>query len=446
MDRPNNLMVIESVVWFGTPVDWDRLALVVQRRMVARYPVFRQRPVESRNPLSPPHWEDDPDFRLERHIARATLAGPDGPGTEAELQRYVENQMHRPLRRDRPLWEMHFVDGFGAGSAVVVRLHHSLADGIALSQVLLSLTDATPTGDLRDAEPAEQSMPAGRRGDVADSLGAATADGLRMVFAAGSLATPGGMKNALAFANGAVRSSGKILLHRNPPSPLRGTPGQRKLAAWSAPRRITDIKRIARLADGTVNDVLIAAVSGAIHSYVRDHGAEPVDLATMVPVNLRAPDEDLPPELGNKFALVLLSLPTGLRTPLLRLEESKHRMEAIKHSPEATLTFGLLAAIGRTRPEVERRLIDFFTAKAIGVTTNVIGPKHRRYMAGSPIAGVLSWAPGAGTQTLNVAIFSYNGSVRVGFKADANVVPDVAKLVHAFETEMDQLTRIARAA
>ncbi len=453
MDRPNNLMVIDSVVWFDTPVDWDRLVGVVGRRMVARYPVFRQRPIESWNPLVPPVWEDDPDFRLDRHIIRATLSGPDGHGDKVALERYVEQQMHRPFRRDHPLWEMHFVDGVGSGSALVVRVHHSLADGIALSQVLLSLTDATRTADLRDTEPAEGSHQPGGRGGllgVAGTLGAVAgsmgADGLRMLSVAGSLATPGGLRDALAVTDGAVRASGKILLHRNPDSPLRGTPGRKKLATWSEPRKVADIKRIARLADATVNDVLVAAVSGAIRTYLLDHGAEPVDLATMVPVNLRAPDEELPLELGNKFALVLLSLPTGERTPLLRLEESKHRMDAIKHSPEATVTFGLLATMGRTGPAVERRLIDFFSAKAIGVTTNVMGPQRRRYMAGSPIAGVLSWAPGSGNQTLNVAIFSYNRTVRVGFKADAKVVPDVEKLVHAFEAEMDQFTRLARAA
>ena len=95
MDRPENLMVIESVMWFDTPVDWDRLAGVVRRRMVAHYPVFRQRPVDSRIPLVQPRWEDDPDFRLERHIVRARLADP---GDEAALERYVEAQMNRPWR------------------------------------------------------------------------------------------------------------------------------------------------------------------------------------------------------------------------------------------------------------------------------------------------------------------------------------------------------------
>ena len=201
MDRPDNLMVIESVVWSDTPMDWDRLAGVVRRRMVARYPVFRQRPVYSRSPLTPPYWEDDPDFRLERHIVRARLAPP---GDETTLQRYVEAQMHRPFRRNHPLWEMHFVDGFGSGSALMVRLHHALADGMALSQVLLSLTDAGPTGDLRDREPVENDiLPAGP-GLLAGTIGGLAGGGRWMLSTAGGLVTPGGIRSTLATADGAV--------------------------------------------------------------------------------------------------------------------------------------------------------------------------------------------------------------------------------------------------
>ncbi len=442
MDRPDNLMVIESVVWFDTPVDWERLAGVLRRRMIARYPVFRQRPVESRNPLLPSYWEDDPDFELDRHVIRARLAAP---GDEAALERYVEAQMHRPFRRDRPLWEVHFVDGFESGSALVIRLHHALADGMALSEVLLSLTDARRDGDRHDGEAVDEILVSGP-GLLAGTAGALVGGSRRALSLATGLATPGGIRDAVVTADGAVRSGGKVLLHRNPPSPLRGTPGPRKLAAWSAPRRLADVSRIARLADATINDVLVAAVSGAIHGYLLDRGAPPVDLATMVPVNLRPVGQPLPRELGNRFALVLLPLPTSVHSPLLRLELTKRRMDEIKHTPEAVLTFALLGAIGRTHPEVERRVIDFFSAKAIGVTTNVIGPPRRRYLAGSPVAGVLSWVPGSGSQTLNVAIFSYHHTVRIGFKADAGVVPDLAKIVHAFDAEMDQLIRIARAA
>ena len=120
MDRPKNLMVIESVMWFDTPVDWDRLVGVVGRRMVARYPVFRQRPIESWIPLGPPAG------RTTRTSGwTGTSSGPRSSagrtGDKAALERYVEQQMHRPFRRDHPLWEMHFVDGVGSGSALVVR-------------------------------------------------------------------------------------------------------------------------------------------------------------------------------------------------------------------------------------------------------------------------------------------------------------------------------------
>jgi WS/DGAT/MGAT family acyltransferase len=219
-----------------------------------------------------------------------------------------------------------------------------------------------------------------------------------------------------------------------------------KRAVWSQPRDLSDIKGIGRLAGATVNDVLIGAVSGAITAYLVDHGGDPTDLTTMVPVNLRPVGRPLPRELGNQFALVMLPLPTGLRAPLQRLSEAKARMDSIKRSPEAVLTFGLLNAIGRANPDVARLAIDFFAAKTIGVTTNVVGPIVGRYVAGSRIAGVLAWVPGSGQQTVGVCIFSYDHSVRVGFKVDAGVVPDPEKLVYAFDQEMDALLRMAAAA
>ena len=133
----------------------------------------------------------------------------------------------------------------------------------------------------------------------------------------------------------------------------------------------------------------------------------------------------------------------GLRSPWERLRESKHRMDGIKASPEAHITFGIINAIGLTHPGVERALVDFFSGKAIGVTTNVMGPLRDRYLAGSRIEGVLGWVPGSGDQTVGVCIFSYNDTVRVGFKVDAAVVPQAERLVEAFDEEVDALARLA---
>ena len=235
----------------------------------------------------------------------------------------------------------------------------------------------------------------------------------------------------------------KLLLGHNPQTPFSGEPGVDKRAVWSGPRTIKEVKRVSRLTGATVNDVLVAAVSGAVNTYLRDRGADPVDLTTMVPVNVRPPDQPLPRELGNKFALVYLKLPTGVRAPLQRVAESKRRMDSIKVSPEALITFGLNTLIGRIEPHVSNSIVNFFSDKAIGVTTNVIGPQQQRYVAGVPIAGAVGWVPGSGRQTLGVCIFSLAGTVRVGFKVDAAMVPDVEKLVHAFDEDLDQLLHIA---
>jgi hypothetical protein len=120
-------------------------------------------------------------------------------------------------------------------------------------------------------------------------------------------------------------------------------------------------------------------------------------------------------------------------------------MDRIKRSPEAVITFGLINAIGLTHPRVEEPLVSFFSGKAIGVTTNVMGPTSDRWVAGAHLDGVLGWVPGSGRQTLGVCIFSYNRTVRVGFKTDAAIIPDPERLVATFDEELDELARMASA-
>jgi len=445
MDRPNNLMVIDSVMWFEEAIEWELLAPLLQRRLLDRYPVFSQRPVPPSNLFELPRWEDDPDFDFSRHLRRVTLPFP---GDEEALQRFVESRMSVPFDRAHPLWEATLVEGYGSGCALVSRFHHSLADGLALSQVLLSLTSALPTADVEELEAQEPSSP--RQGGF---LGAARTlwgtgaqtlrGGLHAVSLLPDLANPSMAKDVLELGWRTGQVVDKLLLGHNPQTPLSGEPGIDKRAVWSGPRTIADIKRVCRLTGATVNDVLVAAVSGAVNTYLRDLDADPVDLTTMIPVNVRPPDQPLPRELGNKFALVFLKLPTGVTPPLQRVAESKRRMDSIKISPEALITFGLNNLIGRFEPHLSKSVVNFFSNKAIGVTTNVIGPQQQRYVAGVPITGIVSWVPGSGRQTLGVCIFSFAGTVRVGFKADADTVPNPEKLVHAFDEDMDGLLRIA---
>lgn len=440
MDRADNLMVIESLMICEAPLDQDRLVEVLRTRVLDRYPVFTQRPHWPRALPGVPRWEDDPEFDLARHLHRVTLPAP---GDDAVLRHHLDGHLSQPLPRDRPLWQVHVIDGYGGGTVVHSRLHHAMADGIALTAVLLSLTDDGPEGGT------PPSAGAGA-GAVAGGTGVATAGRLAAVghlvggttttlLHPGRLLAPRVPRDALVIGRQLAGITAKLTLSRKPASPLSGPVAVPKRAAWGPPVPLDEVVGLAHRTGTTVNDVLVAALAGAVSSYLVEQGDTRHDVPTMVPVNLRRLDEPLPPELGNRFALVLFSLPSRLGTPFARLAETKRRMDAIKSSPEAWLTFGLIRAIGRTGSRPERLLVDFFADKATGVTTNVAGPREPRYLAGSRSISMLGWAPQSGQQALGTCIFTYDGHVHVGFKVDAASVADPDHLVTAFTDELEAL-------
>ncbi|MCU1536277.1 MAG: putative diacylglycerol O-acyltransferase [Humibacillus sp.] len=421
LDRPDNLMVIVAVVLLRDPPHWPDVLAVVSERMVARHPVFAQVPRAATRRWGRPRWHDDAAFDLERHVHRTTLPGP---GTDATLQAYIETHLHLPLDRSRPLWEVHLVDGHGGGAALVFRIHHALADGMALTRVLIELTDPLPEGqDSGDGGVLD------REGDVAPRRVRG-----RTLGPPRHRLSPA--RRALTRVTRLVPTLGQLILTTNPKSDVGGTPGHRKRVLWTAPLPLEGLKQAGRDVDATLNDVLLSGVAGALHTYQVEQGAEPVDLVTMVPVNLRPLDRPLPRALGNRFALLFLPLPSGTGTTLRRLVETKRRMDWLKGSPEVALTTALIAVIGRTTGRLERVVVDFFADKAIGVTTNVAGPREPRRLAGVDVDGVLGWVPGSGRHTLGFCIFTYAESVRIGIMADEEVVADPEALLAGFEREL----------
>ena len=152
MDRPTNLMVVNTVLWFDVPVDQASVLQVFGERVVWRFRRFRQRVADPALTLAPwaaPEWVDDAGFALAEHVSRTRLPAP---GDQRALQRAASDLAGRPLRKDRPLWELHLLDGYGDGGPLLLRTHHAIADGGALMQVLLSLADPPDAGE--HAEPA----------------------------------------------------------------------------------------------------------------------------------------------------------------------------------------------------------------------------------------------------------------------------------------------------
>jgi hypothetical protein len=186
----------------------------------------------------------------------------------------------------------------------------------------------------------------------------------------------------------------------------------------------------------TINDLLVTALAGALQARSEAGETLPEEIHAMVPVNLRPPKRPVAADLGNSFALILLALPVEETTPVERLREVSSRMNAIKRSHEAPISFGLLGAIGLTPPWVEDRLIGFFTGKASLVVTNVPGPRRRISFAGVPVDGILVWAPCSGSLGMTVSILSYGGEVTVGFMTDTAVVADPESLARAYEAQL----------
>jgi WS/DGAT/MGAT family acyltransferase len=363
--------------------------------------------------------------------------------------------MSTPLDFTKPLWQGHYIEGLGAGSALLLRFHHCIGDGVALVHVILSLTDTAadaPWPVRASLMPHEKhvgerivSLIDDARSAVERTVGTTRkAAGALLQEGVEALLHPSHVRDVAQSATEAASVLVKLVL--KPPDTvtrLKGRLGVAKRAAWSGPIRLDEVKAVGRAVGGTVNDVLLTAVSGGIRRYLLQHGdvADGVEINAMVPVNLRPLSEA--DQLGNRFGLIYLALPVGAEDRAERLRLVKARMDEIKTSPQPFVTFQILNALGLAPIEVAGLAVNMFGTKATAVMTNVIGPKQPLYFAGERIRTWLGWVPQSGRMGLGVSIFSYDGQVVVGVASDKGLVPDPEAIAAAFEEEFAALVEWA---
>ncbi|HET9944804.1 MAG TPA: wax ester/triacylglycerol synthase family O-acyltransferase [Actinomycetes bacterium] len=440
MDAPDNLMMVTGVLWLEEKIDRERLAEVVRKRLLGPYPKFSMRALPTRTPFEQPVWTDDPDFDLDRHLVDGgECAGDDG------LAALVSDQLGRPLDMTRPPWQLQVVsvrDAAGPRTAVVARLHHCIADGIALAGVLLSLTDDQP-------EPPPEQAPAAAtdgRDPRRPGLVRRVADGTQDVAeVTGVDVLPRGIRQAARAVGFAwrvvVTGLSLVFASRDPRTRLHGRIGTRKVAAWCDPIDLRLVKRLAGALGVTVNDVLLAATAGALRSHLLAHGDRPHDLRIFVPVDLRPPGEPVPPSLGNRFGLVFLRLPVAEPDVVARVHAVHERMGRVKGAAQAASTFALLTIIGALPSWGHRLAVRLLGSKSGAVVTNVPGPREPVWLADARVTRIVFWVPQAGSVGLGVSILSYAGDVTVGVAADHNLVPEPGELTTAVRTEIDALVR-----
>ena len=261
------------------------------------------------------------------------------------------------------------------------------------------------------------------------------------------MASASGPTDVAAVGRGEAKTLTKLLLTgRDVDTVLKGELGVARRVAWSAALRLEELRTIGRAFGATVNDVVLTAVAGALGSYLERRQSLVDELRAIVPVNLRPLDEPLPRTLGNRFGLVLLPLPVGIVPRRERLAEVKRRMDAIKHSPEGTLSYGLLSAIGLTPRHLQNVIIGQYASRGTAVMTNVVGPPERIHFAGAPVRGIAVWAPCTGEVGISVSIFSYAGEVRVGLAVDAGLIPEPQEIIDGLDAECQELSALTHPA
>ena len=237
----------------------------------------------------------------------------------------------------------------------------------------------------------------------------------------------------------------ELLKRPDPSSPFKGRFGMRKRVAWSQPVAIDDVKVIGAASGAKVNDVLVAAMTGALRGYLRRRGVDVDDttVRAMVPVDLRRPERAR--RLGNEFGLVILDLAVASRRRKDRLAKTQARMDALKRSPEAVAILALFNLFGRMPKAIEDLAIDLFGSKASVVMTNVVGPRTMLRFADVPIERMMFWVPHPGRQLgLGVSILSYRGTATLSVIADARLVPDPDAITADFNREFTAMLRQAR--
>lgn len=448
MDAPGNLMMIVGVDLLEGPCDAPRLKRLLENTLLA-YPQFRSRVVMD---PSGAWWEEDADFDLDHHLVRIGLPGKGG---KAELQKLVATLAGQALDPMRPLWQFHLVENFDGGHALIVRIHHCIADGIALIGVLLSMTTDRP--DAPDPDLARPARHEAGEGDWWDPwLKPFTQGTVKALDATGDIASKvlqayGAVLSdpnlageaATEYARVATQVSkdiiGLALMQTDTATSLKGRPGGAKVVAWNEPLPLPDVKAVGKALGCSVNDVLLACAAGAIRGYLLARGddLEGAELRAMVPVNLRGPGK--PKSLGNKFGLVPLLLPVGIEHPVERVLEVHRRMHELKEGYMPVIAMAILGMTGLAPRMVQKQVLDLLASKATAVMTNVPGPQQALYMAGSRMKQMMFWVPQSGDIGMGVSILSYGGAVQFGLITDKKLCRDPQAIIDRFAPEFENL-------
>ena len=441
---PAHMHVAACAVFEGPPPDHEELLATVAARLHL-VPRYRQRLAFVPLGQGRPVWVDDPHFNLPYHVRHTALPEP---GDDAQLKRLTGRVFSQALDRHRPLWEMWIVEGLSDDRfALLSKTHHALVDGVSGVDIMNVLFDTSP--DPMPVAPPEQEwtprpLPSGAQ-LLADALLERATVPQEMVRAArATLRGPRTVAKRVAeglVGLGALAWTG---LQPAPPSRFNVPIGPHRRFTWVR-ADLDDFKGIKNVLGGTVNDVVVAAVSGGLGAYLRAHGEETEgkELRAMVPVSVRADVER--GALGNRVAAMWAPLPVGILDPVRRLHTVSEAMRELKESGQAVGAQVLTRLSGfapttimsqAARLQARQRMFNV-------VVTNVPGPQIPLYVLGRELQGLFPMVPLAENTALGIAIMSYNGQLNFGLSADYDALADLEDLADNLRSSIEELLSAA---
>ena len=451
MDTASNLMMIVGVWSLQPGVSHAAVSERIEMSLL-KYERFRQRVVEDAAGAT---WVDDRYFDLKNHVIAEKLPKVAKDREQQALQDRVAELAMQPLDRKRPLWQIHLIEDYTGpdgirGSAMIVRIHHCIADGIALISVTLSLVD----GGLAPPERKKKQTGGDAEDWITDTLlKPFTELTVKALGAAGEVAVKSlnllsdpqkGLAGSLDMAK-VIRQVLKdgaalALMPDDSKTRLKGKPGRAKKVAWCEPIPLDEVKAVGKALNCSINDVLLSCVAGAIGAYLQSHGDDVAgqEIRAMVPVNLRPMEQAY--KLGNRFGLVPLVLPIGVDNPVERVYEVRRRMAELKGSYQPLLAFSLLAIAGLLIKPAQDAMLKLFSKKTTAVMTNVPGPREKLKFCGATLEQSLFWVPQSGDVGLGVSILSYGGGVQFGVITDSTLCPEPQRIVNEFLPEFAKLS------
>ena len=463
MDCDANLMMIVGVWQLAPGVKYAAVCERIENSLL-KYSRFKQRVIEDAAGAT---WVNDRKFDLANHVVLETLPkAAKGGHQQGALQDRVAELATQRLNPKRPLWQIHLIEDYTGpdgvkGSAMVVRIHHCIADGIALISVTMSLVD----GGAPPPERRKKQAPGGAEDWITDTLlkpftdltvkalGAVGEGASRSLGMLDMLNDPkGGAKKGMGASMKVSADMAKVMMQivkdgaalalmpDDSKTRLKGKPGGAKKVAWCDPIPLDEVKAVGKALNCSINDVLLSCVAGALGEYLKSHGDDVTgqEIRAMVPVNLRPLDQAY--KLGNRFGLVPLVLPIGLENPIERVYEVRRRMQELKGSYQPLLAFSLLAVAGLLIKPAQDMMLNLFAKKTTAVMTNVPGPRDKLKFCGSTLEQSMFWVPQSGDVGLGVSILSYGGGVQFGVITDSLLCPDPQRIIDEFVPEFAKLS------